>query len=144
MASAMEFFPPEPTEPQQPTAHIRFETRGRGRVRPAQAPSRRPPPTRRIKSSRRWRTIFTDHDSLQHDLHTALLPAAPDLPAVPQVIPKHPIPPKQGKLLTHVKGFSTPPRKPDPVYPSAARPPMSQKYATRFGVPDAMVIVKRK
>ena len=93
MASAMEFFPPEPTEPQQSTAHIRPEIRGHGRVRPAQAPSRRPPPTRRITSSRRWRTIFTDHNLSQRDLHTALLPAAPDLPAMSPVNPRHPIPP---------------------------------------------------
>ena len=40
--------------------------------------------------------------------------------------------------------LSTPPPQPDPVYPSAARPPKAQKYATRFGVPDAMVMVKHK
>ena len=107
-------------------------------MRPAQVPSRRPP------STRCWHTIFTDHDLLQRDLHTALLPDAPDLPAMPQGNPKHPIPPKQGKLLAHVTSLSTPPPQPDPVYPSAARPPKSQKYTTRFGVPDAMVMVKHK
>ena len=144
MASAMDIFPPEPSEPQQPTAHIRPETGGRGHVRPAQAPSRRQPSTRRITLSRRWRTIFTDHDLLRRDLHTALLPDAPDLPAMPQGNPKHLIPPKQGKLLAHMTSLSSTPPQPDHVYPSAARPPKSQKYTTRFGVPDAMVMSKHK
>ena len=47
-------------------------------------------------------------------------------------------------MLTYVTDLSTPPPQRNYAYPSGARPPKSQKYAIRFGVPDAMVMVKHK
>ena len=54
------------------------------------------------------------------------------------------MPEKQSTRLTHVSELSTPPPQPVPAYPPVARPPESQKYATRFGVPDAIVLIKHK
>ena len=139
-----EFFPTESPEPPQHTAHTCTRTTGRSRARRAMAPSRRPSPTRRITSSRRWHTTFTDHDLLQRDFHTALQSANPALPEPQPVYPQHPMPQKQSTRLIHVSELSTPRSQPVPAYTPVARPPKSQKYATRFGVPDAMVLIKHK
>ena len=58
----------------------------------------------------------------------------------------HPIPPPKRTLLSHVQSITTPPPRAPALttYTQCAQPAPSPKHAARFGVPDAMVLVKHK
>ena len=144
--------PPDPEPPPHPDTNPQRRSQRRTRASTPVSTRRRAQPASRVRSSRRWRSIFTDHDLLADTVTREISSAihltanTPHPPAPHNPRSPHPIPPPKRALLSHVQSLTTPPPHTPALttYTQCAQLAPSPKHAVRFGVPDARVLIKHK